>query len=172
VVNGPNLVFRGVNVHIENGPNGTGLGNLIIGTDPPSESYQNGDRQGSENLILGTRNRWSQNTSGAIVSGQENYVDGPWNAIIAGYDCDLIGSGSVMISGWSNVINGGGQIVMLTGQNNGAKTEFGVVIGGTNVSPPNNGDITLGGFENQNDSIFSRGGVISLPTAPTPAPTN
>jgi hypothetical protein len=138
-VPGPNLVFHGVNVHIvdDGTPTGdwdlnshsiNGLGNLIIGYDEGENSVS---RKGSHNLILGSRNKWSANTSGAIISGDLNTVDGPWSAVIASFASSVSGGGSgVIIQGWTSSANNFG--VEIGGQSNSTRGVDGeVVIGGT-----------------------------------------
>jgi hypothetical protein len=141
-VNGPNITFHGANVHIVNGTSSPGnagkpgLGNLIIGPNLIGGIDLSQGRQGSENLILGNHNAWTAGTSGAIISGEDNVVNGPWNAIIAGYGCSISGGGDVMVSGYNNFMFAG-QSVMVSGENVGLSSasgvQFDVALGGLNT---------------------------------------
>src|SRR5205823_4276431 len=97
---GPNITFKGANIHIVSGSgrtddngNPTGLGNLIIGYDEdPKNSLTGdssdgipinaapgvpsplspGDRGGSHNLVIGGGNRFTQAAFGGFVAGERN----------------------------------------------------------------------------------------------------
>ena len=60
-LSGPRVIFRGVNIHIQNGTQQTGLvngrGNLIMGYNEPL-GVQAGQRAGSHNLVAGLHHRW------------------------------------------------------------------------------------------------------------------
>ncbi len=73
---GPNLIFKGSNVHIESGSgntlDSTGLGNLVVGYDEDSVSPSTIDanRSGSRNLIVGPQHEFT--ASGGVVFGYKN----------------------------------------------------------------------------------------------------
>jgi hypothetical protein len=103
---GPNITFKGANIHIVSGSgatddvgNYTGLGNLIIGYDEdPSGTIlgnqltgpqtpvmlQPGDRRGCHNLIIGKWNRFLTTSYGGIVAGEENTITGEGTMAIGG----------------------------------------------------------------------------------------
>lgn len=87
-VNGPHLIFTGVNVHIrsgsgvtDDGGNPSGLGNLILGyneVDPANPAQRNG----SHNLVGGTMNSFS--SFGGVVLGFRNRLSGQYATILGG----------------------------------------------------------------------------------------
>jgi len=122
-VNGPNLIFRGVNVHIQSGSGATvdtttGLGNMIIGyneTDPAVGLPRNG----AHNLVGGQMNSFS--SSGGLVFGVRNAIRGQYAAVLSGE--------RNLASGMTSSILGGGQ--------NTASGPYSTVLGGQlNVAPP------------------------------------
>lgn len=121
-VNGPNLIIRGVNVHIQSGSGATldtttGLGNLIIGyneTDPSVGLLRNG----SHNLVGGQMNSFS--ASGGVVFGMRNAIRGQYAVVLNGE--------RNMASGVLSSVLGGGQ--------NTASGQYSTVYGGQmNVAP-------------------------------------
>jgi len=121
-VNGPHIIFKGVNVHVQSGSGATidtttGLGNLIIGyneTDPSVGLLRNG----SHNLVGGQMNSFS--SSGGLVFGVRNAIRGQYAAILGGE--------RNLASGLNSSILGGGQ--------NTASGQYSTVYGGQlNVSP-------------------------------------
>ena len=121
-VNGPNLIFRGVNVHIQSGSGATvdsttGLGNMIIGyneTDPAVVLPRNG----AHNLVAGQMNSFS--SSGGLVFGVRNAIRGQYAAVLSGE--------RNVASGMTSSILGGGQ--------NTASGPYSTVLGGQlNVAP-------------------------------------
>jgi hypothetical protein len=120
-VNGPHLIFRGVNVHVQSGSGSTadttGLGNLIIGyneTDPTVGLPRNG----SHNLVGGQMNAFS--SSGGVVFGLRNAIRGQYAAILGGE--------RNIASGVMSSVLGGGQ--------NQASGQYSTVFGGQmNVAP-------------------------------------
>ena len=87
-VAGPNITFKGANIHIVSGSGATndygsptGLGNLIIGYDEDpatapfsSTSLGPSDRSGSHNLVIGARHRFTQAAFGGLVAGDQNTI--------------------------------------------------------------------------------------------------
>jgi hypothetical protein len=121
-VKGPNLIFRGVNVHVQSGSGATidaatGLGNVIIGyneTDPAVGLPRNG----SHNLVGGQMNSFS--SSGGVVFGVRNAIRGQYAAILSGE--------RNVASGVTSSILGGGQ--------NNASGQYSTILGGQlNVAP-------------------------------------
>jgi hypothetical protein len=115
-VNGPNLVFKGVNVHFQSGSGATvdtttGLGNVIIGyneTDPTVAPV----RTGAHNLVGGQMNSFS--SSGGLVFGVRNAIRGQYAAVLSGE--------RNVASGVTSSVLGGGQ--------NTASGQYSTVIGG------------------------------------------
>lgn len=121
-VNGPNLIIRGVNVHIQSGSGATvdtttGLGNLIIGyneSDPSVGLLRNG----SHNLVGGQMNSFS--SSGGMVFGMRNAIRGQH---------------AVVLNGERNIASGMLSSVLGGGQNT-ASGQYSTVYGGQmNVAP-------------------------------------
>jgi hypothetical protein len=101
---GPNITFKGANIHIVSGSGATadftsseggltGLGNLIIGYDEKPEEVplfgngsplKPGDRGGSHNLVIGRFHRFTQNAFGGLVAGDFNTISGPEDVVSGG----------------------------------------------------------------------------------------
>jgi hypothetical protein len=129
---GPNITFKGANIHIESGSGATndngnpsGLGNLIIGYDEtgtgsnlPPYSYTS--RHGSHNLILGRYNTFNEvawggivggegnqlNNFGGLVTGNTNLVSGPWCTVLSGFGNEARGTQSCVVGGLFNLVIG------------------------------------------------------------------
>ncbi len=129
---GPNIAFKGANIHIESGSGSTndngecsGLGNLIIGynetgtgSNLPPYSYTS--RRGSHNLILGRYNTFNEVAWGGIVGGEgnqlnnfeglvtgnTNLVSGPWCAVLSGFGNEARGNQSCVVGGLFNLVIG------------------------------------------------------------------
>jgi hypothetical protein len=107
-VNGPHIIFRGVNVHIQSGSGATvdtttGLGNLIIGyneTDPAVGLARNG----SHNLVGGQMNAFS--SSGGMVFGLRNAIRGQYAAVLGGERNVANGMLSTVLGGGQNTAGG------------------------------------------------------------------
>jgi len=121
-VNGPHLIFKGVNVHVLSGSGATvdtttGLGNLIIGYNEVDPSVGL-NRTGSHNLVGGQMNSFS--SSGGVVFGMRNAIRGQYAAILGGERNIASGPNSTILGGGLNTANG----------------QFSTVYGGQqNVSP-------------------------------------
>ncbi len=96
---GPNITFKGVNIHIvsgsgyttdfvDSGSVATGLGNLIIGYNevPTGDTtwLNSGDRGASHMLIMGRNNKYTNHSFGGIVTGWGNTVNGNDSLILGG----------------------------------------------------------------------------------------
>ena len=129
---GPNITFKGANIHIESGSGSTndngkssGLGNLIIGYDEtgtgsnvPPYSYTS--RHGAHNLILGRYNTFNEVAWGGIVGGEgnqlnnfeglvtgnTNLVSGPWCTVLSGFGNEARGYQSCVVGGLFNLVIG------------------------------------------------------------------
>ncbi|MBZ0252107.1 MAG: hypothetical protein K8I02_02095, partial [Candidatus Methylomirabilis sp.] len=94
-MNGPHLIVRGANLHVQSGsgcssdgdpgaacaPTGvySGLGNLIVGY---AENYSDFARDGSHNLVVGVDNGFA--AYGGLVAGATNIVSAPAASAVGG----------------------------------------------------------------------------------------
>jgi hypothetical protein len=117
---GPNITFKGANIHIVSGLNATddngsrsGLGNLIIGYDEllPNQVVARG---GSHNLVIGRFNSFAPGAFGGLVAGENN--------IITSQGASVSGGESNTASGTLSSVSGG--------VNNHATGDFSSVSGG------------------------------------------
>jgi len=149
-VAGPNVTFKGVNLHLVSGSGqtyeqtATGLGNLIIGYDaPPVDAsgksiLQPLDRQGSHNLVIGDDHKFTWNSKGGLLAGSDNTLNGPAASVVGG-------SGNYAQNG-STVVGG---------ENNSAGGSWGVVVGGSTNVALGTGSAILGGYNNSTDGFSS-----------------
>jgi hypothetical protein len=159
---GPDITFRGANIHIESGSgatddhgNSTGLGNLIIGYDEdpmnaltgdssfglptimqtsgfPS-ALSSGDRGGSHNLVIGGGNRFTKAAFGGFVAGERNTIKGFGASVTGGFFNSASGLFASVSGGIRN--SASGLFASVTGgeQNTAGGFET-VVIGGSGVT--------------------------------------
>jgi uncharacterized coiled-coil protein SlyX len=121
---GPNIIFKGANIHIvsgsgrtddnfSNGGSLTGLGNLIIGYDeapsflPPIP----GDRGGSHNLVIGSFNRFTKAAFGGLVAGEANTISNEGASVLSGEFNTASGGEASVSGGDSNTASGLGASV-------------------------------------------------------------
>lgn len=156
---GPNVVFSGVNIHIQNGAGATylanGLGNLIIGYDefpgPLDEQrvWRQGDRSGSHNLVLGGKNRFTNLSVASIVTGFENIVDGPSGMMLGGaVNVDSGQSGAIIAGEFSYIAPNVGLSILIGGSYNSELEASSVLIGGYDCKD------TVGGVNAGNDGVL------------------
>jgi hypothetical protein len=163
----PHVIFRGANVHIQNGTGATdtinGLGNLVIGYN---EMHQHSatDRTGSHNLIVGQEHRFT--SSGGIVAGFNNAIFGTWSSVLAGYSNQTTGTGA-SVSGGSGNISSGSAASILGGGSNSATIDVATVSGGTSNEATGLASSISGGFNNRATALRSSvsGGVQNWATA-------
>jgi hypothetical protein len=143
---GPNIVYKGANIHIISGSGNTrkndtstGLGNLIIGYDEAPSNLVTGERSGNHNLVIGPNNKFSAKVSGGIVAGEFNSISREVHSILGG------ASNSV----------GGPNASILGGANNVVFFQFGTIVGGAENVSSGMGSTVLGGFNNTADGSFS-----------------
>jgi hypothetical protein len=112
-LNGPHVIFTGVNVHVRSGSgatgdNGTtlGLGNLVVGYNAPPVNG-GGLRTGSHNLVGGDGNSFS--SYGGFVFGSQNSTNGPYTTISGGEANVAQGFASSILGGRSNFVGSGDQ---------------------------------------------------------------
>jgi hypothetical protein len=77
----------------------TGLGNLIIGYNEPPDDFDTEDREGSHNLVIGPRHRFS--SWGGLVAGYDNTITGPY--------CTVSGGSSNRAAAEGASVSGGGE---------------------------------------------------------------
>lgn len=163
-VNGPNIYFRGANIHIVSGSGQTydssGLGNLIIGYDEtvPIVYLNPGDRSGSHNLVVGPYHLFTQSAVGGCVFGKNNSIYAQGTTVLGGELNRAFGDKSSIVGGLVNstygfdstVVGGsggtsgsfGGQgSVVLGGEGGAAKGDFSVTLGGVGLVAPNRDSI-------------------------------
>jgi hypothetical protein len=167
-VKGPNITFKGANIHIVSGSgatddvgNYTGLGNLIIGydEDPAGTNLfnqltgpqapvvlQTGDRGGCHNLIIGKWNRFLTTSYGGIVAGEENTITGEGTMAIGGVRnvarAQTLNvhdaSGSAVFGGFANSASGACSTV-IGGELNQATVQESAILGGAQNTINGNG---------------------------------
>jgi hypothetical protein len=157
-VRGPNIVFKGANIHIESGSgatddhgNRTGLGNLIIGYNEAPNGLLQGGRGGSHNLVIGKLNSFTKAAFGGLVAGEGNTISnegvsisggvngiasGPFSSISGGAASTASGSQSSITGGFFNTASGQNAVVT-GGESNVASGGGTVVIGGQGVTDGN-----------------------------------
>jgi hypothetical protein len=145
---GPNITFKGANIHIVSGSGVTddhystggsltGLGNLIIGYDEPlpSSPLYPGQRGGSHNLVIG---RWhsfvassGSGAFGGLVAGEANaiYFEA---ASVSGGQFNFAGNTAASVSGGEYNSAGGPNASVSGGSHNWASTGAASVSGGFN----------------------------------------
>ncbi|MBU1170059.1 MAG: hypothetical protein KKD44_10895 [Proteobacteria bacterium] len=99
------ILFSNVNVQIVNGKGSTplanGLGNLIVGYN---ESRANDSREGSHNIVVGSKNNYS--SYGGIVTGFNNEIDGKYASVMGGNNNSASGDYATITGGAKNSAKG------------------------------------------------------------------
>ena len=115
---GPNIIFRGANIHIISGSgatddngNSTGLGNLIIGYDDDPAlrgtfPLISGDRGGSHNLVIGRGNKFTKAAFGGLVTGEDNTISNVETSVLGGHSSTASGFESSVLGGFGNIASG------------------------------------------------------------------
>src|SRR5271157_1044267 len=110
-LNGPHIVFTGVNVHIQDGTGSTlssgpsGLGNLVIGyNEQRATSTIPAVRTGAHNLVLGVGQGYG--AVGGIVAGSHNDITGVFASVTGGSGNTARGSCSSVSGGSNNTASG------------------------------------------------------------------
>lgn len=114
-MNGPHVIFTGVNVHIRSGSGSTGdggtatgLGNLVVGYNAlPIQGA--GQRIGSHNIIGGDGNSFS--SFGGLVFGLQNTIGNSYAAILGGESNQAVGFASSILGGRANFVGSGEQTI-------------------------------------------------------------
>ncbi len=166
---GPNVVFKGANVHIESGSgstvDNTGLGNLIVGYDgestdvvigcSPSDEIE-ANRIGSHNFIVGDCHQFT--SSGGLVAGLNNIVDGPFASVSGGVSNLANGNTSSISGGGGNTASGVGSSVCGGGSNTASGNYSSVSGGGGNTARGNYSSVSGGGSNTASGVSSSVGG--------------
>jgi hypothetical protein len=133
-VTGPHVIFTGANIHIRSGGgstwdggNLTGLGNIIIGYNEIPDNLLDGEREGSHNIVIGPRHRFS--SYGGLVAGDNNTVNGAYSTISGGYANKASGIHS-SISGGKHCKTSGDKSSVSGGYGNQATASFSSISGG------------------------------------------
>jgi hypothetical protein len=107
-VNGPNITFKGANIHIVSGSGATddnlshggsltGLGNLIIGYDELGTN-QVPNRGGSHNLVIGRFHTFTSSAFEGLVAGEFNTISNQ-GASVSGGDGNTASGPEASVSG-------------------------------------------------------------------------
>ena len=103
----PHVIFRGVNLHVQNGLAQTntnnGLGNLIVGYNE-AITADSTMRIGSYNLIIGIDHRYT--SYGGFVAGYQNRIAGQYATVSGGYHSLASGDYSSVSAGEGNIASG------------------------------------------------------------------
>jgi hypothetical protein len=175
-VKGPNIVFKGTNVHVMSSTSETdasGLGNLIVGWDNNPTSTPSGYRSGTNNLVVGDYNTFPGNAD--LIAGIANTVGGQYSSITGGSDNATTTDYASVSGGQHNTVTGNWSSVS-GGENNTASGNWASVTGGGNwqlgtgnTAAADYGCV-VGGEENSISSSSARwsvicGGVLNQVTA-------
>ena len=193
---GPNIFFRGANIHIVSGSGNTwnnrtstGLGNLIIGYDEAPSDLVTGERNGCHNLVIGPYNTFQTSASGGIVAGASNSISDAGSNVLGGL-ANFAGGGGTIVGGGQNRVfqlygtvaggfrndSSGFCSTVAGGESNVSAESVTVVVGGINNENGVDFSVVLGGA-NVLNPLNSEGqgtgviGVVSPPVVfPTPKP--
>ena len=191
-VMGPNIVFKGANVHIISGSGNTwnnrtstGLGNLIIGYDEAPSDLVAGERTGCHNLVIGPYNTFETSASGGIVAGASNSISDAGSNVLGGISNFAGGGGTIVGGGQNRVFQFYGTVAggfkndssgfcstVAGGESNVSAEAETVVVGGINNENGVDGSVVLGG-ENISNPLGTRNegaDVIGVVHAPYPRP--
>jgi hypothetical protein len=136
---GPNIVFKGANIHIVSGLNATddngsrsGLGNLIIAYDEllPNQVALRG---GSHNLVIGRFHSFASGAFGGLVAGENNIITSQGASVSGGVSNHATGDVSSVSGGELNTATGLLPSVS-GGQSNTATGPFSSVLGGNGIT--------------------------------------
>jgi len=158
---GPNITFKGANIHIVSGHTTTadtvtGLGNLIIGYDEDPTAvglpFNPGDRGGSHNLVVGRWNRFTNAAFGGLVAGEGNTISAE-AASISGGDFNTASRDLSSVSGGSSNTASGAAASVSSGNDNTASGSDASVSGGDSNTASGPGASVSGGGANTASGI-------------------
>jgi len=179
---GPNITFKGANIHIVSGSgstddhgNPTGLGNLIIGYDEDPNlpltgdstlglptimqtsggpfPLSSGDRGGSHNLVIGGGNRFTRAAFGGFVAGERNTINSFGASVSAGFNNAASGLFASVSGGVRNFASGLFASVSSGGLNTASGTDASVSGGFENNASGVAASVS-GGFTNTASGFF------------------
>jgi hypothetical protein len=163
-VKGPNITFKGANIHIVDGLNtGTddnggalsGLGNLIIGYDEaPAPPFNTGDRGGSHNLVIGRFNKFTSSAFGGLVAGEQNTIGAQATSVSGGALNTASGLFASVSGGEGNTASG--ELASVSGGlgNTASVLQASVSGGGTNTASVQGSSVS-GGLGNTASNFFA-----------------
>ncbi len=146
---GDTIVFNGVNLQVRNGSGqqtaANGLGNLIVGYNPPGVSSL---RSGSHNLVMGLENSYT--ATGGVISGARNAATAANASLLGGEGNFASKTGAVVVAGTENLADADNSAVV-GGNANSAKGAWGVVAGGQHNHAQAAMALVAGGVQNTAD---------------------
>jgi Cys-rich repeat protein len=150
------IIFRGVNVHVENGQGNTmssnGVGNLVVGYDEGT-----GTKDGSHNIVIGKNHEYQCIAS--FVSGSNNKVYSPSSAAVGGQYNTVDGDNSATVAGNYNRTNATGAATLAGGKNaslpNIVNGENAAIVGGDDNTANAENSVILAGGKNTTESSGS-----------------
>lgn len=145
-VAGPNIVFRGVNLHVMSATSEqdtSGLGNLIVGWDDmPLSLFFSGYRSGSNDLICGDGNAFP--ADGVFLAGAANIASEFGASVSGGFNNTASGLYASVSGGYANTASG--LYASVSGGNgNTASDEAASVSGGSTNQATADGTSISGG---------------------------
>ena len=121
------VIFKGCNVHVQNGHGGTdssnGVGNLIIGYNEIGGSGSPA-RSGSHNVVIGPGHSYS--SYGGLVTGWGNTVSGEYSSVSGG-QFNKASGWTASVSGGSYNVASGYAASVSGGQDNTASGDFAIL---------------------------------------------
>ena len=143
---GPNVVFKGCNLHVmskTSETDATHTGNLIVGWDTAPSPAPSPLRSGSNDLVCGNQNNWT--SYGEFVAGQQNTVSGVGCTVSGGFGNLASGSDSSVSAGELNRATIG--LSSVTGGEANNATNWGASVsgGGGNAATGEDSSICGGG---------------------------
>ncbi len=169
-VEGTDVFFEGVNVHIRDGSGAT----YVMGAPLPDSAEDvvtPADGSGLGNLIIGY-NEDISNDDPDLRSGQHNLVVGSGHSytsvagIVAGYNNKTESHATATIGGWRNKATNRAAVI-ISGKDNRAEEEGAVVVGGEDNLSESNHTVVVGGRDNKanDDNSVVVGGRYNLSEA-------
>ena len=157
------VVFRGCNVHVQNGSGSTnssnGVGNLIIGyneddvlIDSDDDTYGANARGGSHNVVIGPEHSYS--SYGGLVAGFANTVSGIYASVSGG----RYNKASGVSAGVSGGVFNEASVIFASisgGRYNEASGSYASVSGGSYNEASGSGASVSGGYENEASAVYA-----------------
>lgn len=154
-VKGPNIVFRGANVHVcsaSSEADSSGTGNLIIGWDEAPSPLPSPYRSGCNNLVVGSANNFTG--YGSLVAGVRNTVAGAYPSVSGGSDGTASNYAASVSGGHFNTASGAYGSVS-GGAGNTASYDVSSVSGGQSNTASGVVSTIGGGFNNTASGVMS-----------------